>query len=119
MATKLDAPKWIQDGKDMIPQAEAELAAGNYGMAAHLANRAADTFVKGICLKVTGNELTGNSLAANCRQTSHFHKKLMTVFADCAQVDGFFVPEGQAPKAVTKEAAEKAIAQAKKVMTTE
>ncbi len=119
MATKMDAPQWIEEGKAIIPEAEAALAAGDFGKAAYLANRAADKFVKGVCLKVTGNELTGDSLAANCRQTSHFHKKLMTVFADCAQMDGYFVKEGQPYKPATKEAAEKAIAQAKKVIATE
>lgn len=119
MATKLDAPQWIEAGKAMVSDAEAALAAGDYPKAAYLANRAADKFVKGVCLKVTGNELTGNSLAANCRQTSHFHKKLMTVFADCAQMDGYYVEDGKPYKPADKAAAEKAVAQAKKVIAAE
>lgn len=119
MATKLDAPKWIEEGKSFIPKAEAELAAGNNGMAAYYANQAADKFIKGICLKVTGNELNGHSLVTNCRQTSHFHKKLMMVLANCAQLEGYWFEEGGSPKDISKDEAAKAIEHAKKVMTAE
>jgi HEPN domain-containing protein len=117
MATKLDAPIIINEGKELLGKAEAELAAGNYGMAAYYANRSADTVIKGIMLQVTGNDLNGHSVATNCRQTSHFHKKLMSVFPDCAQLEKYWVDidAGQVPKDVSKADAEKAVASAKKI----
>ena len=119
MASKMDAPKFFDEGKELVAQAEAELAAGNFDKCAYLCNQVGDRIVKGCCLRATGNELTGHSLIFMCRTTSHQYKKLMTVLPDCAFLEPFWsdLEAGEAYKAVSEADAKKAVASAKKMLT--